>query len=242
MITRRHIPHLLWAGLMLLASTPLCSSPGTGLTPFSAEYSLSRDNTLLGKVIISLELTPTGDYQYHARTVTTGLVSLFRDDEITEQSIGQVHNGTIRPKTYLYHHKRKEKPRKVSIDFNWRSKRATNRSNNTSWSMKIPGDTQDKFSQQLALMLALSKGSRNLSISVADGGKLKSYRYSADGNERIETAAGTVSAVKIERSKDNRPSDSTLWLSPEFNYLPVKIAKQKKDQQVIMLLNSVTWN
>ncbi|MET0102380.1 MAG: DUF3108 domain-containing protein [Sedimenticola sp.] len=239
--TRQRISPLI-AGLMLLLSTPLSASPDMVLTPFSAEYSLNRNDTILGKVLITLELTPGGDYRYRAYTVTTGLISLFRDDQITEQSQGVVKNGSVRPDNYLYHHRRSNNPREVTVDFNWRTGRVTNHTGENRWSMRVPPGTQDKFSTQLALMMAVGRGERDITFKVADGGMLKNFHFSTNGSERVTTGNGSVNSIRVERVKEDRPSDSTLWLSPELNYLPVKISKQKRDEQVIMLLRSVTWN
>ncbi|OOZ34765.1 DUF3108 domain-containing protein [Solemya velesiana gill symbiont] len=242
MSAHRQILNMLIAGVMLLGSNPLWSNPETVLTPFSAEYHLSRDNMAVGKVIITLELDQSGLYRYRAYTVATGLASLFRDDQITEQSQGTIENGAVIPDNYLYHHRRRENPRKVTVDFNWRTGNVTNHSSGKRWTMTIPTGTQDKFSQQLALMIAMAKEKSRVDFKVADGGRLKSYRFSADGREPVETGTGTITALKVKRKKDNRPSDSTIWLAPDLNYLPVKITKQKKDEQVIMLLQSVSWN
>lgn len=233
----RQIP-LLIAGWMLLATPPLWANQ---LTPFSAEYALNRGNIPFGKVTITLTLDGEGSYSYRAHTTPVGIVAVFRDDEITELSKGHISNNDIIPSSYSYHHKKKKKPRKVDLSFNWQHNKVTNSSTHSTWSMPIPPGTQDKFSQQLALMIAVAKGDDRAEFKVADGGKLKTYRFISEGEESIKTKAGAFNALRLARQKNDRPSKATFWLSPDLKYLPIKIIRKNKDEPYIMELQSIQW-
>jgi len=227
---------------MLLIMPALWANQVTRLPPFSAEYTLNRGSMLIGKVTVTLGLSDNGAYDYRAHTVLVGLVAFFRDDEITEQSTGRIDRTGVIPGHYSYHHKKKKKPRKIDLTFDWTTHQVTNNTGDSHWSMTVPQGAQDKFSQQLALMLALSKGEQNVQFKVADGGKLKTYRFRLDGKETIETPAGSFVSLRLARQKDDRPSKATFWLSPDLHYLPVKIVKKDKDGPYIMELSAIHWN
>ncbi|AKH20312.1 hypothetical protein AAY24_08075 [Sedimenticola thiotaurini] len=226
-----------------LALLPGIATPTAGqiLKPYRAEYQLSLGSLVVGRAKITLDLSADGQYSYRAYTWPVGLAALFRKDEITEQSEGRIVNDAVVPSRYLYSHKRPKRTREVNLDFNWPAGRVANQIAGTPWSMQIPEGTQDKFSQQLALILAVGRGDKAAEYRVADGGLLKSYRYTEVDREQVNTKSGQYSAIKLVRNKGDRPSRTTFWFAPELNYLPVKITKHEKEGNYIMELISVTW-
>lgn len=232
---------LLAAWLVPLPGIAQPAASGQTIKPYSAEYRVSMGSLVIGRANITLRLSDDGQYSYRAYTAPVGLAAVFRKDEITEQSEGRIVDDTIIPSRYLYTHKRPKRTRQVNLDFNWPASRVANQTAGSLWSMEIPKGTQDKFSQQLALILALGRGDRAAEYQVADGGLLKSYRYTEVNRELINTESGEYQTIKLARNKDDRPSRATLWFAPELNYLPVKIAKHEKDGDYVMELISVTW-
>lgn len=234
----RTVRWLLLAG-WLLASTAVHAAP---IQPFTAVYDLNRGGIPFGRVTIELNLSGDGGYRYQARTVPVGLIAVFRDDEIIERSEGRIEQAQIIPDRYLYHHKREKKPRRIALRFDWEQQLVINNTGDSNWSMPIPPHTQDKFSQQLALMHALSGSGETQRFEVADGGKLKTYRFIPRGEEPVETAAGRFTALRLERRKNERESRASLWVAPELNYLPVRIERHDKDEPYAMLLKSIRWD
>ena len=231
---------LLWSLASLVWGTP--SNQGqTGLRPFSAEYQLRRGSVVFGKVLVSLSISADGDYSYRARTLTAGLAAVLRSDEISEISEGRIERGSVIPQRYQYHHQRAETPRQLKLVFDWQAGRVTNHSASDRWSMPIPAETQDKFSQQLALMLQVGQGARQVEFPVADGGRLKAYRFDSQGEETLETPAGRFATLRLARSKDAKPSQASLWLAPELNYLPLQIERHGDSGSVLLELLSVNW-
>lgn len=237
----RHMIRLFWVVCCLLLSWGLPQAAEPPLKPYSAQYRLSMGQFVIGNVEISLELA-NGRYHYRAFTAPVGLAAVFRKDQITEQSEGHLDNSRIIPSRYYYQHKKPKKSRQVKLEFDWNSNLVTNRTAESHWTMQVPQGTQDKFSQQLALMLALCRGEKQTEFQVADGGLLKTYHYTEVDRERVKTAAGEHDTIKLARNKGKRPSRASLWFAPTLNCLPVKIAKHEDDGDYVMELISVTWN
>lgn len=170
-----------------------------------------------------------------------GLAAVFRKDEITERSEGKFENARVVPETYHYSHKKPKRTRNVNLDFDWQASRVTNQTADSHWTMAIPPGTQDKFSQQLALILALSRGEKQTEFKVADGGLLKTYRYTEVARETIKVNADQYQTIRLDRNKGDRPSRASLWFAPSLNYLPIKITKDEEDGNYMMELISVSW-
>jgi hypothetical protein len=211
------------------------------LSPFSAQYVLKYIGIPFGEVRVQLQLSTDGRYSYSAHTIPVGIAAMLHRDEVTEQSEGLIRDGVVTPVNYRYHHERERKPRVVSVDFNWRTHRVTNTILGSRWSMEIPPAAQDKFSQQLALMLALLRGETEIRFNVADGGRLKSYLFQREGEERATTEGGVFHCIKLSRSKNNNPSQATFWMAPELNYLPVRIERRGKNERATLELRSLRW-
>ena len=233
-----------WIIACLLTTAGPTSAAGQPirLKPFTAEYDLSKGVLVFAKVQVSLTLESPNHYRYEARTTPTGLYTLISSDEITEISEGIVKSGRIKPLNYHYRHKKSKSDHQVDLDFNWPALHVINQTPDSRWIMKVGPGTQDKFGQQLSLMLALASGQRDIGFKVADGGRTKFYQFSFQGKELIHTPAGAFSSLKMVRTKDGKPSQASLWLAPEINYLPVQVERTEKDGLFVMKLNAFQWN
>ena len=227
-------------GIQLLPSISHADG-GLSLFPFKAEYQLSLGNMTFGHVSVTLQIDTQGHYQYQAHTVTTGLVAIFRDDEVTEMSTGTISPKGVKPQQYSYSHKRPERHREVDLTFKWDEHKVINKAAESLWSMSIVEKVQDKLSQQLALILDLNEGLDHFEYRVADGGRLKSYHYTNLGSEEITTPAGNYHTIKLARQKEQKESNATLWMAPELNYFPVKIIRYEGDKQFEMALTGISW-
>jgi hypothetical protein len=77
--------------------------------------------------------------------------------------------------------------------------------------------------------MALANGETDISFDVADGGKLKVYRYRVVGADTIEVPAGTFRTVKVARVRDNSRRETYIWCAPALHYLPVRIWQRETD-------------
>ncbi len=224
------IPSLLWAD----KSQPI--------PPFIAHYQLDRGVIPVGEVVVTLAISGDGRYSYRSQTRLIGLAAQFRQDEIDEVSQGSIKDLQIVPEQYSYQHRRTGDDRNLSLNFDWHKNRAIHEIKDSRWSMAVPKGVQDKFSQQLSLMLAMTTSPKLLDIQVADGGGLKQYRYTLDGEEVVNTTIGDYQAVKAIRSKSGRPSQTTLWLAPELHYLPIRIERTRGGNPYRLSLLKIQWS
>lgn len=213
----------------LLHAACLCSALHAAPLPdFSASYELRLGSLSIGTSTISLENDSKGGYRYESRSTPTQLVSWLFNDELHETSHGTLDGNNVRPDKYHYNRSGGKK-RSAELSFDWQAMTVRNHVEGSRWEMPIPAGTLDKLASQLAMMLALRAGETDITFKVADGGKLKEYRYRVVGQEKLELPAGTFETVKINKLRENRKRETYIWCAPALNYLPVRIWQREKD-------------
>jgi len=222
----RHL--IAWAALAAILSW--VSAQGAEVKPlpmFNAQYSLKRNGITLGISTRSLTTAKDGTYIYASTTRATGIIAWFVKDHIDEYSKWTFDGTRLRPQEYVYNRHGGSKTRNVNLKFDWQRRIVTNTIDGDPWRMDIPPDAQDKLVYQLAIMYDLLNGKKNLEYKIADGGKLKDYKFEIEGEETLNTAIGKIKTVRIQRIGDKR--DTTVWCAPQFFYLPMRLEQQDTD-------------
>lgn len=199
------------------------------LLPFRAEYSVSHLGITVATTILSLEARPGHQHLYHSVTTPSGVSGWLFSEKRSEQTLFRLQNQHIKPLHYRYQLEGTRQAREVRVDFDWLSLRATNTAANHSWKMDIPSNTLDKLTVQLGLTLALRR-QQSIPVNqvyeypVADGGRLKTYRFQNMGLSHLETPLGQYQALHLvgrQQRSSNRFTE--LWLAPALGFLPVRI-------------------
>ena len=208
-----------WAGAQAAEKNPL--------PMFNAQYNLKRNGITLGVSTRSLTTAKDGTYIYASTTHATGIIAWFVKDHFDEYSKWTFDGSRLRPLEYVYKRYGGRKTRNVNLKFDWKRHIVTNTIDGDPWRMEIPPDAQDKLVYQLAIMYDLLNGKKNLEYKIADGGKLKNYKFEIEGEETLNTTIGKVKTVRIQRIGDKR--DTTVWCAPQYYYLPMRLQQQDTD-------------
>lgn len=212
-----------------------------------AEYLLTRDGLAFADMV--MELTLNGDGGYHYRAETTPhralqlILHLFSEvsagARVAEESSGSTAEGRFLPRQYRYE-RENDVVRSLTVTFDWEDGSADITSAERPWTMTVPRGTQDKLTVLLALRQDLPRGVTDLTYPVADGGRLKAYRYRNTGRAVIETALGRMETVTVTRTKDKGPVDYRLWLAPALDHLPVRVERTEGGAVYRMEISRVT--
>lgn len=215
------------------------------MPPHRAEYLLTRDGLPIATMVMELNLTADGRYHYHARTrphkalaLVSKALEISPAAQVSETSKGGIRGGRYRPDQYRYR-RDNESSRELTIAFDWKLGRANIESADKPWSVEVPADALDKLVVLLVLRQDLAEGAKDLTYQVADGGKLKSYRYVVTDQDRITTAGGSWHSVEVTRSKQEGPADYRLWLAPDLAYLPILIERDENGASFSMELTAI---
>ena len=127
------------------------------------------------------------------------------------------------------------------MSFDWENLQVTNDVENKPWKMDISEGVQDKLSYQLLLQQDLAQGLQEFNYTVADGGKLKQYKFIVDGKEVIEAPIGTFESIRVKRIRDGKKNRETfIWFAPELGYQIIKLHQtEKKDKSYSLLLKEL---
>jgi len=199
------------------------------LPDFQASYELSRGSLKIGTSTIELVTGDNDSYTYRSHSAPVRWVGWLLKDKLYETSKGRFDASGIRPESYHYQRTGGSREREARLAFDWQAGSVENEVEDSRWKMDIPPGTLDKLVSQLGMMQALARGETDINFNIADGGKLKTYRFRVIGTETVQTPAGSFEAVKITRVRDNNKRETYIWCAPGLHYLPVRIWQREKD-------------
>ncbi|MGI1669764.1 MAG: DUF3108 domain-containing protein [Neptuniibacter sp.] len=214
------------------ASTPETLS----LTPFTASYEVDWKSgiSLSGSTVRKLATNESGGWTFESKA-SAMFASVF------ESSQFQLQGQQIKPLNYHFKQSVLGKKRIADVSFDWENLQVTNDVENKPWKMDISKGVQDKLSYQLLLQQDVAQGLQEFNYTVADGGKLKQYKFIVDGKEVIEAPIGTFESIRVKRIRDGKKNRETfIWFAPELGYQIIKLHQtEKKDKSYSLLLKEL---
>ena len=221
--------------LLWVAASPLAAPAQELPERFEATFVLQAVGTTIARTQWSLAPGADGTYVSTSRTEPVGLLSLVRNETRVEWSEWTYEGDRLQPLVYRYE-RTGRKARKIGIEFDWKANVAHHDSPGATWRLPVPPGTMDKFSYIFAMMLDLSRGKRSVEYTIVDGGRrLKRYVLDGIGEERIETALGTLDTTVVRRERENGKRKTTLWCASALGFLPVKIVHVDRDGKSLTL-------
>ncbi len=201
--------------------------------PFEAVYRLHKGPLTLGEVKITLGYD---GHRYHYKKMTTsqGVIALFRNDVILEQSQGAIADNKLHFEKYSYRQSRGKKLRESQIEI--KGDLATGHYKREPFKLKLPPGTLDRTSMEIAMMRDAAGDQKLLSYSLVIKNRLKNYRFLLTGRENIDTAAGDFKCKRYKRLHESKKRATTLCLAPRLDYLPVHATHAEKGNSFDMEL------
>ncbi|MDO8343754.1 MAG: DUF3108 domain-containing protein [Cellvibrio sp.] len=188
-------------------------------------------------ITVTNRLTKTADNQYDLLFKAESFIG-----SITEKSKMQWNpvQQTISPLHYSYARRGLGKDRTAELSFDWKNKNVTNNVQKTSWQMDITQKVQDKLSYQIQMQQDLLNGQKNFTYQIADGGRLKEYKFTTVGEEMLDTPLGKVNTIKVKRSRENDDRVTYAWLAKDWNYLLVRLQQEEKGEAYTIYIHKAT--
>lgn len=229
MLTSRIHRNGLTACVLLLTALLCTALQAAQLPDFTATFELKRGSMRIGTSSMSLTTGDDGGYQFESSNSPVRWVSLFMKDKLHESSRGRMDATGVRPNHYHYQRTGGSRERQAELFFDWNAMTVENHVGDDNWKMEIPPATLDKLVSTLGMMLELGKGKTDMTFNIADGGKLKEYRFTVIDRETITTPAGEFDTVKLTKVRSNKKRETYIWCAPALNYLPVRIWQRERD-------------
>lgn len=226
---------ILTSALLGLASTSIASDTSLPHS-FTASYEFDWNGglSLSGSTIRQLKQQENAVWTFESKAS-----AMFAGIKETSTFLWQ----NQQPVPIKYHYKQSAlgKKRIADVSFDWEKLQVTNTVEDKPWQMPIKPGVQDKLSYQLLLQQEVAQGLTDFEYSVADGGKLKTYKFSVDGHEVIEAPIGKFDAIRVKRlRKEGSARQTYIWFAPALNFQIIKLHQiEKKDKSYTLLLKSL---
>lgn len=214
---------LLLAVFALFGSTTRAAPVACPLESFEAHYTLYNSGLPVGKALISLEKFDDGRYQMRSHISSSGLVSLFVNDEINESVNGWVRGGVPQPVSYLQAHTGGDLDHISDASFDWNAGSAKMRYNGRRKTVELKARMVDPLSMYALLMSDLKAGLHQQRYRIANRARLKTYWLKHHGHEKLSTGMGKLNAWKITRTRKKSKRLTSLWFAEDYDFLPAQI-------------------
>ena len=176
-------------------------------------------------------------YEVVSETIPKGLAAIFIK-KIRRESRGVITDAGLRPNRFLELGRKKGTR---SADFNWSESTVRLINGDTDTIVPLPQNTIDQASLPYVFSFA-GRVPDGFAAYVADGRRLKEYRYRIIGHERIETVLGAIETIHLEKVRapdDKRSFD--FWLAKEHHYLPVKMRFIEKGRAFDSVVTAIKY-
>lgn len=195
------------------------------LEPFSAHYTADWQQVpVSGSAERHLQKNADGSWtlQFKASMLVAGL---------SEESRFRLDKQRFVPLSYRFERSGLGKSKSIAHDFDWQAKLVTGHDRDHPVKLVLKSGLLDKSTYQLALQEDIAAGKKSLSYQVLDGDEIETYDFRVLGSETVQTEAGQVEAIKVERVRDPTQSSrkTVLWFARDWGHLLVRLHQVEKD-------------
>jgi hypothetical protein len=212
--------------ILILCVDSVLADDDTFLQPHSASYEahISHGLSLDGEAQRELVQQEDGSWFYRFNVDTTPA-------EITEQSVFDLIDRKIRPKSYDYLLSGfLIKDRHQSVVFDQNTGTLNEKYKKKQWSLDTLPGTLDRLNYQLQLQLDVGAGKQDLVYQVIHKGKFREYRFQILGKESIDTKLGTKEAIVVEKVRDGgKQRETKLWFDQSAPFALLKMIQTEPD-------------
>lgn len=207
------------------ASSPSADAMADALKTAHLSFDVDWNGIPLGDANIDLTPDGKGCYRYESKTDPIGPVRWLYGSPY-EVSEFCVKDGVIRPSHYQYRIDKRAKDG-FTLDFDWTARKVTTVKNGKTTVRDLPDVAYDRFGLQQAIRLWVmslsdtTKRSEAEFVSV-DAKDINHYRFAVLGHEKVETAAGTIDAIRIDRI-DSKTRSTHSWVAPSRDFQVIKV-------------------
>lgn len=195
-----------------------------------SEFDVRRgqDASAAGQAKITFQIHEDNTYQLTSTTEAVGLASLFFG-KLVQKSEGLVTENGLKPSQFSYQYDAKKDKEQIAY-FTWTDGILELHTAKGKKIEPLADNTQDLLSFMYQFMF--EPPLTNMQLNITNGKHLRTYHYSFEGEELIQTKMGEVNTIHLLKQDDNEEK-TEIWLAIDYQYLPVKIRKTEKNGSII---------
>ena len=211
-----------------MALAAICFAPMTvhaaapeSVPAFDATY-VVRYGILRGTMTLQLSRRDTG-YLYETSLSPRGVASWIRHGSISERTVLENLDGTVRPLEYASTDTIASPVRNTSYFFDQEPGRVTGQYKTYLIDEPMRAGGHNRISAQIAIILALRSGTRLSPFSIFDRGRWKDYEFEITGDQTVKTPSGRFDTIEIRYASADNAKSWSLYCAASLDYLPVMI-------------------
>nr|WP_286739473.1 MULTISPECIES: DUF3108 domain-containing protein [Acinetobacter] len=217
------------AGLTTAMVLTGLSTQTFAMVPFQANYQFSYNGKNMGSA--TRTLSKSGNNWTYVFAAKAGGVA-----SATETSRFTFNNGKIGSSSFSRTSKILVHSNTMSINFNPSSKTISTKKDDEKRSFAWRADVLDELNAELQIREDLKNGGLKSNYYIADAKEVEGRKFVKQGTETVSTKYGSFSTIKVV-IKHNKPGrETTFWLAPKLDYLPVKVSHVDKKTSYGLLL------
>jgi hypothetical protein len=184
----------------------------------------------------------SGDtYTLESTSGTSGLVSVFRNEQRVFRSTGRMTENGLRPDNFVSNRTRRNQSDESVARFDWNNNSITLGRGAAQRSTALPAGSQDILSFMYQLSLAPPAPGR-LQIAITNGSRFENYALDVLAEEILETPIGNIRTLPVKQVRRDGGESMEVWLAADYRYLPVRIRFIGRDgaptgEQVVTEIN-----
>ena len=201
------------------------------LHQYTASYDIISDGDRLGRASRTLKKDENG-WKLEISTKLKKWLLTLRSNEFSRFRI--VNNQLKTDEFYTSTKVSFKDPRIIKQHFDWEKQLEQGSKNKRKWELPLEELLYDRMSHFVKLRADLLSNYKDFKYTVSYKGSRKLYEYVSSGNEVLKTPMGNIDTIRFDRVSGDDSSFS-IWLSPDYNYFPIKIAQIEQDKPDVTL-------
>lgn len=209
------------------------------LPEFEAHYTVRKGGMNVGTATLRYTPTAADQYRYSLYTRARGITRLFVNTEIREVSEGRIDSNGFKPEYYRYDRQGDSRAGVSELFFDRMAMEVTNDVADWPWKMAINDNTIDRVTGPLQVMHDLQHrypDETEFLYTIADGGRLKNWEVTVEGEEIIRTPMGSFDTIRVRRYDTSTGKETRLWAAPTLQYLAVQAEHWDADTRRFRLM------
>lgn len=166
--------------------------------------------------------TSADTYKLESTSGTSGLASLFRNEQRIFRSSGRMTEHGLRPENFVSSRIRSGQTNESTVRFDWDKNSITLGSGATQRSAALPAGSQDILSFMYQLALAPPPAGR-VQIAITNGTRFENYALDVMAEETLVTPMGNIRTLPVKQVRREGGESMEIWLAADYRYLPVRI-------------------
>ncbi len=216
----------------LVSAMAITSMANAAVAPFNATYNFNIEGKYNGTA--SRVLTQTGNQYFYNVNASVGKLAS------AKQTANFVNaNGAILPVSALTQYKILGTGRTTTLNFNNAKKQLVTNYKGQNKVIALPQPAYDDLSLEIQIREDLKAGKFRGNYYMADRNTVEAVPFKKSAMTRITVPAGTFDVVRIDRVHDDKDRQTSFWLAPKLDYLPVKVVQNNDGKKMEMNLVKV---